>query len=236
VECLGTTWEFVLHASDGGDDTILAYPFCCTTVRRLLPAAPSPATTEPADPVAALRRATRAQHDRIDGLMALHRMCDAAHYARVLRVFAPFLAGWEPSVAAALPDWQGWLRARSRRAFLQQDLQHLALQAPPPADWPGFADAACAWGSLYVVEGSALGGQFIARSLAQAGLHADSGAAYFNGWGPATGRLWRQTRDVLNAQLASPSALELASAGACMTFEFLSQMLERLSHERTALA
>jgi heme oxygenase (biliverdin-IX-beta and delta-forming) len=202
----------------------------------LVPAVTSPATPDPADPVAALRRATRAQHERIDSLVSLHRMQDPAHYARVLRVFASFLAGWEPSVAAALPEWQQWLAARSRRAFLLQDLRQLRLEAPPPAPWPGFAHAASAWGSVYVLEGSALGGQFIARSLAPSGLHADNGVAYFHGWGPATARLWRETRDVLNAQLAVPRALELASASARTTFDFLSAMLESLPHERTAPA
>jgi heme oxygenase (biliverdin-IX-beta and delta-forming) len=202
----------------------------------LVPAVTSPVTPDPADPVAALRRATRAQHERIDGLVSLHRLHDSAHYAGVLRVFASFLAGWEPSVAAALPEWQEWLAARSRRALLLQDLRQLQIEAPPPASWPAYAHAASAWGSVYVLEGSALGGQFIARSLAQSGLHADNGAAYFHGWGSATARLWRETREVLNAQLASPRALELASAAARTTFDSLSRLLESLPHERTAFA
>ena len=89
---------------------------------------------------------------------------------------------------------------------------------------------------MYVLEGSALGGQFIARTLAQAGLHPDRGAAYFHGWGPATARLWRETREVLNTQLDSPRLVELAGIGARTTFDFLSAMLEGLPHERTATA
>lgn len=163
-------------------------------------------------------------------------MRDGAHYARVLQVFAAFLAAWEPSVQAALPKWQGWLAARSRRAFLQQDLRHLGRPAPSPVAWPGFASPAAAWGSVYVIEGSALGGQFICRSLAQAGLHAHNGAAYFHGWGEATAGLWRETRAMLSAQLGSPASLDQACDGARLTFDALSSLLESIPHERTALA
>ena len=69
-----------------------------------------PVSSEAADALATLRRATRAHHDRIDALMDLRRMQDRAQYARVLGVFDAFLAGWEPEVAAALPArWHPWL-------------------------------------------------------------------------------------------------------------------------------
>ena len=202
----------------------------------MVSAAPSPSHPDSLDPVAALRRATRAHHDRIDALIDLRRLRDGAHYARVLQSFASFLAGWEPAVHAALPKWQAWLSARSRRAFLQQDLRHLGQPAPAPAACPGFASPAAAWGSVYVIEGSALGGQFICRSLAQAGLRADNGAAYFNGWGDATAGLWRDTRETLAAQLASSTSLDQACDGARATFDGLSTLLESIPHERAALA
>jgi heme oxygenase len=183
-----------------------------------------------------LRRATRAQHDRIDALMDLRRMQDREHYARVLRVFDGFLAAWEPAVAAALPAWQAWLAPRSRRPFLRQDLRHLGAAPGEPARVPALASAAAAWGSVYVMEGSALGGQFITRSLAQAGLHASSGAAYFHGWGDATGAMWREARSVLAGQLDSPAAVADACEAARETFDTLSCLLEDCLHERTPAA
>lgn len=199
----------------------------------VLPFAP----TESADALATLRRATRAHHDRIDALMDLRRMQDRAHYARVLGVFDAFLAGWEPAVAAALPArWQPWLRVRSRRSFLQQDLQRLGVAPGPAARIAPFSGPAGAWGSVYVVEGSALGGQFITRSLAQAGLHPSCGAAYFHGWGDATGSMWREARAVLARELDSEAALEHACSSARQTFDTLSSLLEDCLHERVAAA
>lgn len=190
------------------------------------------------DPLAVLRRATRAHHERIDALIDLPQLSERSHYARVLQAFAAFLAGWEPAIAAALaPGWEPWLRARSRRRFLQDDLAHLGVGAPAAAALPqaAWSCPAAAWGSVYVMEGSALGGQLISRQLAAAGLRPDRGAAYFHGWGDATGALWRETRTVLAAQLAAPAALAQACEGARSTFDALSGLLAPHAHERAAL-
>jgi heme oxygenase len=170
--------------------------------------------------------------------MDLRRMRDPQHYARVLQVLDAFLAAWEPAIAAALPPaWTSWLLARSRRAFLQQDLAALGI-ARVEADvrLPRLQGAAAAWGSLYVVEGSALGGQVITRALAEAGLHPQRGAAYFHGWGGDTGAMWREFRGTLEGELTTPPALDHACAAACGTFDALSNLMESALHERAALA
>lgn len=55
-----------------------------------------------------------------------------------------------------------------------------------------------ATGALYVIEGSTLGGKFICQSLAQAGITASNGAAYFTGYGEETGRMWKTFIQFLN--------------------------------------
>lgn len=202
------------------------------------PAVPSPSPApETHDALAALRRATHAQHERVDRLMDLGRLHQPAHYARVLQVLHAFLAAWEPGVSAALPPhWRAWLHARSRRGFLRQDLQHLGIAPPAPAQLAPLAGRAAAWGSIYVMEGSALGGQFISRSLQAAGLHEDGGASYFQGWGAATGAMWREVRTLLDAELDTPVAVAQACDAARQTFDTLSNLLESELHERTTAA
>jgi heme oxygenase (biliverdin-IX-beta and delta-forming) len=172
--------------------------------------------------------------------MDLRRMRDRAHYVQVLQVFDAFLAAWEPAVLAMLPAARReWLQARSRRRFLRLDLQALdAAAVPPPAVClPPLPNAAAAWGSAYVMEGSALGGQVITRHLAEAGVpHASTGTAYFHGWGDATAPLWREFRGVLESELARPAALAQACAAACGTFDTLTHLLESALHERTPAA
>jgi heme oxygenase (biliverdin-IX-beta and delta-forming) len=202
----------------------------------LLPAAPSILRPDPAGPLPQLRAATRDHHARIDRLVDLRRMRDRRHYADVLQVFDAFLAAWEPALAAALPArWHDWLRARSRRRFLAQDLRALGIgPATFAASVPPLPTEAAAWGSLYVLEGSALGGQVITRSLAEAGLHPHNGTAYFHGWGEATPAMWREFRAVLEAQLAGAGAVDDACEAARRTFDTLSHLLESALHERTS--
>jgi heme oxygenase len=155
----------------------------------------------------------------------------------VLQVLDAFLAAWEPAMATALPArFHQWLDARSRRPFLQRDLQALGIPAAPPAVLPPFDSDAAAWGSLYVLEGSALGGRVITRGLASAGLHAGTGAAYFHGWGDDVGDMWREARELLLSELAAPAAVAQACDAACATFDTLSVLLENAWHERPAAA
>src|SRR5687767_7903265 len=104
--------------------------------------------------LAALRQATRERHHHIDALIDQRRLGQRDHYARVLQLFDAFLAPWEAAIAAALPAAAGpWLRQRSRRPFLRQDLRVLGVAALPwSAPGLSFANPAAAWGSLYVIE------------------------------------------------------------------------------------
>lgn len=183
----------------------------------------------------ALRAATREHHRRVDRLIDLRRLRDRCHYGRVLQALDAFLGGWEACAAGALPPaWHAWLRQRSRRPFLQQDLRALGVPTLlQPQPMPLLPNAAAAWGSVYVMEGSALGGQVITRSLADAGLRPDCGAAYFHGWGAATQPMWGEARALLERQLAAPESLEHACRGACATFDTLAIHLQSVVHERS---
>lgn len=170
--------------------------------------------------------------------MDLRRLGERARYAQVLRTLAGFLPSWEATMLAALPAARhDWLRVRSRRPFLARDLLALDL-APPvrPVQLAPVTSEAGAWGSLYVIEGSALGGQVITRALATHGLRPEAGAAYFHGWGASTGAMWREFRQLLERELDSPEALRLACAGACATFDTLATLLEDALHERAPAA
>lgn len=240
LQCLGTWRGLVLHTHEPEDDRIAASLFRAWRGPfdgLHLPASHARLLDLPG-PLPQLRAATRDHHARIDRLMDLRRMRDRRHYAEVLRVLDAFLATWEPAVAAALPArWHGWLQARSRRPFLRADLHALGIAAArEAATAPALRGTAAAWGSLYVMEGSALGGQVITRSLAEAGLRPESGGAYFHGWGDATGTMWREFRTLLEAQLADPRAAAEACDAACRTFDTLTDLLEHSLHERAPAA
>jgi heme oxygenase (biliverdin-IX-beta and delta-forming) len=76
-----------------------------------------------------------------------------------------------------------------------------------------------AWGLLYLLEGSSLGGQLIARHLAATlGLTAANGAAGMAPYGAETGTLWRSFKRELDLAAMRPgfdpdAVIDAANAG-----------------------
>lgn len=126
-------------------------------------------------------------------------------------------------MAAALPA-ENTPRQAPRVKMLERDLA--ALGASPAEiqrvpDSPTIASLVqasddSAWGALYVVEGSQLGGQYLYRAVQQQlGCDQDSGAAFFFGAGDRTGSEWKQFQADLEAQVHDP---ERAAEGAVAMF------------------
>ncbi|MFL6691575.1 MAG: biliverdin-producing heme oxygenase [Ramlibacter sp.] len=192
------------------------------------------------DAHAALRDATATRHADIDALLALRRPLVRTHYVRVLQGFAAFLARWEPCMARALPPhWQDWFAQTRRLPLVHRDLAALgASRITAAVVLPSLDSGPAALGSLYVLEGSALGGQFIAaQARRQLGLTPDNGAAYFSGCGAATMTRWREFLDRLAADVdAAPEGRARAVQAAQDTFDALADTFRQglATHERAA--
>lgn len=177
--------------------------------------------------ITALRQATAERHDAIEALLRLDEAMDLDRYRHVIAGFESFLTAWEPRVRATLSTpLQTWFDGRSRLAFARQDLAALGLpRQPAGADSLAalhLPDEAAAFGSLYVLEGSALGGQVIVRRVsATLGLDGAHGAAYFAGWGADTGGMWRAFRERLETHLDTEARRASASRAAVQTFDAL---------------
>lgn len=119
-----------------------------------------------------VRQATAPLHKAVEQKLQLASPeLTFAHYTRVLQAFLGFFEPWEAALDAACPEEFRPLWSNSARAErLRTDLRslgaapdpHIASPAVPPIENPG------AWlGSLYVLEGSRLGGQHISRHVEQ---------------------------------------------------------------------
>lgn len=186
-----------------------------------------------------LREATASRHAAIDTLLALRRPFGSAHYTRVLQGFAAFLSAWEPCMTRALPaTWQSWFAPSLRLHLVQQDLAAMgASHVPCAAAVPGLETPAAALGSLYVLEGSALGGRSIAAAARrQLGVTRDHGAAYFHGCGCATAPRWRAFLDRVAADLETPDDRLQAVQGATATFDALADTFRGLLEDRELAA
>ena len=187
-----------------------------------------------------LRLTTRAEHERIESILRLDEPMPLERYAAIMAGFDAFLRAWEPRVQAALPErLRHWYRARRRGGLASADvdwLREVAGHAPVEMKTAAavklpLRDLAEVLGSLYVIEGSALGGQVIASRLkATLGLGLGHGASYFHGFGGESGTLWRDFRVLASLEIGESSkATVRACKSAKRTFGALIEMFAPLA-------
>ena len=180
-----------------------------------------------------LRRETAADHDRTEAAVPLLReRLSRADYARVLARLYGFVRGWERWAAARVPaDLRPLLAERQRSRLIVQDLEFLGQPLPGHvAALDSISEAqpvsrASFLGAMYVMEGSTLGGQYLAVEVERTlGLRHGEGNAYFVGYGARTGSMWNGFRAVL-AALPEADADEVIASAKRMFAAFAQWML-----------
>ena len=190
--------------------------------------------------LAELRLTTRAEHDHIERLLRLTEAMPLERYAAILCGFDAFLRVWEPRIHAALPErLQGWFRSRRRGGFASADVEWLRSEADleladlvaRAAGTLPLGELSEVMGSLYVIEGSALGGRVIAPHLKRTlGLGQGRGASYFHGFGGETGVMWNNFRVLAALEIGeSPHGTVLACQSARRTFGALIELFAPLA-------
>lgn len=181
---------------------------------------------------AALKQATLPYHKSLESKLGLLKPgFTPMDYLNLLKAFFGFYLPMEatfrqfPELFLWLPD----LRLRSKLPLLEADLRALGMNRaeidliPRCARLPPCANSDAALGCLYVLEGSTLGGQFIGKHLKRAfGLDEGNGAAFFNGYGDNTQKMWERFKNKLSA---APADEKTAIVSACETFSALERWL-----------
>jgi heme oxygenase (biliverdin-IX-beta and delta-forming) len=163
----------------------------------------------------ALRAATAEAHERVDAAFAGFDLSDRGSYARFLQAHADVVLRLEATVPGErlTPDWN----ERKRGALLSEDLAFLRNTSVASAPAAEAAASDIEWnlpaiaGTLYVLEGSRLGGKFLARQV-PAGFP----RAYLASDQPA--EKWRNLLDRIDAILYEEGALQSALAAAHRVF------------------
>ncbi len=132
--------------------------------------------------LAHLRTETRPAHDQLEGTLALlDERLGLDAYRKVIERFYGFWRNWEPRMATLFQD-AAFLDPRRRMHLLRADLVALGLSAHavamlPTCPAPILRNSVEALGSLYVMEGSTLGGRVIERNVERClGLNSRYGA------------------------------------------------------------
>ncbi|BEV71311.1 hypothetical protein THUN1379_07930 [Paludibacterium sp. THUN1379] len=185
-----------------------------------------------------LQQATRAAHQHLDqhALLRplLHKALSRQSYGDALAALHGLYAESERVILASQALMANGFDYRPRRRLpsLQQDLQALqrqpwalrqALQTPgDTAEWIGY---------LYTLEGSALGGQFIARKVRET-LGETIPLRFFHGRGRQTEALWQDFLHYAEAT-CPPAQYPAAARGADRVFRLFAAHLDQLTGQHT---
>lgn len=152
-----------------------------------------------------LRDETRDEHERIEAAMRWEeRVASLTGYEALLARLHGFHLSFESAADAIIAD-EALLAPRRKAHLIGQDLQRLGWTPERIAALPRWrhdlAGRADAFGAMYVHEGAHLGGQIIARHVAATlGLTPERGLAFYSGYGPRTGAMWREFQERLEAE------------------------------------
>jgi heme oxygenase (biliverdin-IX-beta and delta-forming) len=179
-----------------------------------------------------LKWETEAEHRAVEGTLPLmHEELDTAQYVGCLRRMYGIVTAWEERAVEVAPEWmRTMLVSRQRRSLLELDLAWFGVTErddqrpalPKMNALPGLL------GTMYVMEGSTLGGQLIARHV-EAALHISEGRgnAYFRGHGDQTGPMWKEFCEVLKTRVPEDGTDEVVTAAKLMFTTFGEWMREK---------
>ena len=188
-------------------------------------------TTPPATPpiLARLRAETRPYHDAVEQNEFNQALAagtpSAAATAQFLAKMYGFLQPYEAQLRQHAdelgPAWE--IAERQRAHLILEDLAVPASELPLCPAMPPLATLPQLLGAMYVLEGSTLGGQVLARQLAKADIGL---RRYFIGYGERTGPRWKAFCQLL-ADAATPDREDAIVQSAIHTFQHLATWLAR---------
>lgn len=172
-----------------------------------------------------LRLETRVHHERMEELNELPE--NRADYVALLASFYGFIAPWEAAVARVLPADDPVREGRAKTPWLEEDLEFFGCDAvrraalPRAEALPSVASRAHILGAAYVLEGSTLGGQFIAQHVERTlGLGDGQGCRFYRSYGRDVRRRWDEFRGEL-LRVSSPEVDPIVLHAARTTFDQL---------------
>lgn len=155
-----------------------------------------------------LREETRTNHSQIECVPLLKKIIDGQisldDYQQLIIKFYGYISPCEKQINAVNSDISF---DRQKLPLLIKDLLALGVESQAQADielchhLPDLTTRPGIIGYLYVMEGSTLGGQVISKILKnKLSLMADSGAAYFSGYGEQTKLKWNSFCQMLEIE------------------------------------
>jgi heme oxygenase len=181
-----------------------------------------------------LRETTAMQHRNVEKSLDLLRLSFTLDdYVALLKRFYGFHLPWESKVEGALErELPDFFRHRKKLQNLEADLRYFGCDTEDLSslvschNLPPLHSIGLVLGSVYVIEGSSLGGRILARHFSEhLGIRSDGGCRYFSGYGERTGPMWSAFGELMARRPPEENNEMLTAAVA--TFELLGDWLGR---------
>lgn len=191
---------------------------------------------EAAEPVAQIvKRETTPNHIALEDLLApkLQQLSSRTGYAAILKTFYGFFQPMEKSTnpfisIQQLPDYLERRKAENILLDLKA-LGEASDSLPLCTQIPVITNVAEAFGALYVLEGSTLGGQGITRMLLKNPLLQlnENEVRFFKGYGVDTGKKWIAFQQAFNNIATDNASVRQVVTTANETFAFFKTWIEQ---------
>jgi heme oxygenase (biliverdin-IX-beta and delta-forming) len=172
-----------------------------------------------------LKSETLSNHQQLEKhlIVKLKGMQSPEDYINILQIFYAYFGALEDRInqfigVDQLPDYA----ERRKTESIKNDILALNGIVPEKAtlnDLPEIQNLLQAFGALYVIEGSTLGGQAISKMVSkQLALNGDAGISFFKSYGEHTMAMWGKFKTVLERHAASQEAANVIIEAANETF------------------
>ncbi|MBL1407255.1 biliverdin-producing heme oxygenase [Sphingobacterium faecale] len=148
-----------------------------------------------------IKEATKQAHQELEKtvVLQLKAVRNQSDYAEVLKNFYAYFQAVEKAIAPfidkdSLPD----IAERRNSSYIREDIEELGSDTStlPTAIPPVITNLQQAFGALYVLEGSIMGGPYIVQMLQKYGM--TKGFHFFSGYGADSSKMWAAFTAVLN--------------------------------------
>jgi heme oxygenase len=181
-----------------------------------------------------LKQGTKINHQQLEKLMVkqLRLVKTNEDYIKLLQLFYSYFGGLEDKINLYISpgtfesDFQ-----RRKAARLSEDIKMLGggiNEKTQNEDLPQIENQLQAFGALYVLEGSTLGGRVIVKMLqSQMNTLNNIGFTFFKGYNDETEERWASFKELLNKQPQNTTETEQVVSAANETFEKFTLCFEK---------
>ncbi|TDX83281.1 biliverdin-producing heme oxygenase [Epilithonimonas xixisoli] len=173
-----------------------------------------------------LKEQTKQQHDDTEAKLQSQKIFDKSYtlddYKTLLIHNYKLINRYEPQIQEQLKNYPELkLDLRSKIESLKTDLNNLNIPTENEAPIQNLENEAEAFGALYVMEGSTLGGNVIAKQLKKNPEFEGVEFNYFGVYGENTGPYWQEFKSIIDEKISEEN-YESCVTGAKKAYQLLS--------------